>query len=375
MQLLQLIGFTASLGTLFAATAATAQTPRLSTGNIIVGNSCPAPERMGDPIISDCKAICPAGSLLSIGGCEVTGERPWALRSSKPLEGGWSCSAYDPLSIGNGNAEPQRSVRLRVYANCRSQAVSPAAAWRLPAAGNIIPVVRSGRGLSRQIPFSFRICNYGPIAATAWIYRKTSAAPGYTPVDPRPELQPGKCILVDRPNAVFLANYVSQTQSIEGRYEAFPPDFFQLKDEPFRIVDTPQSSLKAWEMPARPTEIQCQPLKTPNQKTDVYAICSVKGLKARANYRICFDSEYSPPQNNQSYPGTLAPMVLGARLAGRPSRNREIHWNPIAANSCRDIYNWRYGAFLVKPWRTNPDDKTWQPEKVVWIKAGIARLP
>lgn len=50
------------------------------------------------------------------------GGRPWALRSSRPSAQKWLCSAYDPLSVGNGNAVPGPDIRLVAEVYCSKRA-------------------------------------------------------------------------------------------------------------------------------------------------------------------------------------------------------------------------------------------------------------
>lgn len=225
--------------------------------------------------------------------------------------------------------------------------------------------------------FSFMVCNSGPAVVTVLSYRKTAGSPGFELIDPRPELPSGKCIVVNEPTAVYLANYASQTIGAEGWYQAFPPDYFRLGEKPYRIIDAPQSPAPG-PGPGSKVEsrdVMCRRVAGVNPKTNVHSICAIDNLERRANYRLCFTKVYTTPQNDQNYPGTLLPMILDSSLRNRPSNNDEILWNPVAAESCRDIYDWRYGAMLVIPWRTDPKDRTWQPEKVDKISFTIERLP
>jgi hypothetical protein len=265
-------------------------------------------------------------------------------------------------------------------ANCSSSAASERAAWQLPGAGDQIAIAREGIDFATPIARGFMVCNVDSAdAATAIIYVKTAAAPGFKVIDPAPKIDKNKCLLVSQPTALFLANYATQLRTIAGFYQSFSANAFGSDPTQFQIVDMDSVALpSAGGSQAMPVPAVCKPVANPNATDNIYSTCAIPSLTPGKDYRVCFGPGYTNPQpNGLIYPGTLAPIVLDKSLLTKPlpATPPENLYNPIAANSCRDLYSVQSTTFIVYPYQTNPADKTWQPEKVINILMTVEALP
>ena len=171
----------------------------------------------------ECAVSCPIGSKIIVGGCGADGVRPWPVYKSLFSDNGWRCGAYDPLSVGNKETTADGDIRLNATANCQSSETSPKGAWTLPASGDLIAIANSGTGLTNNIDRAFLVCNsLGPIEATVHIYKADTTTQGYYEL-PVQKLAVGKCLTINRPAAVVLANYVDQVTQSAGFFSLSQP--------------------------------------------------------------------------------------------------------------------------------------------------------
>lgn len=339
--------------------------------------TCTPPDVFGNNQ-AGCTVACPVGSTLASGGCTASGPVPWSIRDSSRSGNGWQCGSFDALGIGNGNYR-NTGNQLSAHVNCSSLSISTRAAWQLPGAGNQIAIARQGIDLATPIARGFMVCNVDSAdAATAIIYIKTTTAPGFQTIEPEPKIEKNKCLLVSRPTALFLANYATQARTISGFYQSFSPDAFGSDPTQYQIVDLDSVVPATGESKAVQDPASCKRVPNPNNRDNIYSTCAIPSLTAGKDYRVCFSANYTDPQpNGQSYPGTLAPMVLDANLLNKPlpATPPENLYNPIAPNSCRDLYGVQSASFIVWPYRTDPANATWQPEKVYKILVTVETLP
>ena len=329
-------------------------------------------------VVNDCAASCPTGSRVSGGGCEAHGARPWAIYQSLASSNGWSCRAYEPLSVGNGNFVPDGSVTAQ--AMCASPVMAPAAKWAT-VASNRIAIARAGIGFETTIERAFMVCNTdGPDAVTAIVYRSTDQHPEGEVVSGVPPIDKGKCLLVDRPSALFLVDYVHSDKANSGFYRTFAPGSFDLGGAPFALIAQDADTIPSAPSAARPVPALCEPVANPNPQQGIYATCAIPSLTKGGSYRICFGTKYTPPMSNgDSYTGTQLPLVTDPALLAKPlpATPDELIYNPIVPGGCRDIYNVTSATalnFIVWPYKAMPPDSVWQPQLVTMVTLTLEGL-
>jgi hypothetical protein len=337
-------------------------------------NTCQPGGNLGSHKV-DCEAVCPTGSRIVLGSCNVVGNRPWALYNAfKADDRTWKCSAYDPLLIGN-----PKSIRLKAQADCQSLASSPSVTWKT-VASNTIAIARSGTYLNTTIQQSFMVCNTnGPDAMTAFIYQRTVTPPGFKVVTPNPVIARGKCLLVDQPTALFVVDYVSVNRDDNGFYRTFPPGTFDLGGASYKIINVDSELIPS--TPSMPMQVEApctRVVPDPNPTQNIYSTCPIPGLVENASYRVCFPAMYTPPMNNgDPYSGTLVLMVVDPSLTMKPypsSNPDEVLYNPIIPGGCRDLYNISSASFIVTPWARIPPDTVWDPTRVTKVMMTVEKL-
>lgn len=252
-------------------------------------------------------------------------------------------------------------------------------------AGNIVTIARAGLGLGQPIYRALMVCNSnGPDTTTAIIFKKTDGHPEGVDVA-EPEIEKGKCLLVDQPTGLFVTDRVQHPPpngepDNSGFYQTFPQGTFNLgANEPYRIVDQPPEPGHATPASPAPVPVECVPLTDANPVQNIFATCEIRKLVKEGSYRICFGAMYTPPMpNGDPYAGTLLPMVTDPKLIAQPFQGtpNEALFNYVMPGGCRDIYHIGSAKalnFIVWPYM-HIAGSIWDPALVTKITLTIDTL-
>ncbi|MGL5138778.1 MAG: hypothetical protein ACRC7G_13535, partial [Beijerinckiaceae bacterium] len=318
------------------------------------------------------------GFAVTGGGCEQShstggGDQcNHAMIANRPAgDAGWYCMSGDAPSAQGANDKKVRAFLVACRLFDAPRPTTAAARFMTTSAGDPLIIARRGADFNRRIRMDLRLCNDGPLLLSVYWNLTRAVEPGSKPSER--QIAPDSCIELLSPRSVGVQNgTTTQGPPVSGRYQWFRRDSF---DEDGRITRNVPDVIGggSGNVAAESGMAECEdvPLSWPS-RAQFARICRAR-LEA-GSYRLCFGKEYVEAEGKTNWSATGLVAVLSRRDAHRsvPANTPyDPHWNPVIANSCRDLFDIDYLSFLV----TNaPAEDTWDPVTFKRVLFTIQRL-